>query len=88
MNTSRKVPNLKEENYLTVNEGLIVKVERSCNFGINQYYPDWVIYTELAGTNSSTGLMKMCFEVELEWVEDKLPLLKEIDVMRLCGVKK
>lgn len=55
---------------------------------MNEYYPDWLIYTDLAGTNSSAGIMKMCFEIKLDWVEDKLPLLKEIDVKRLSGYRQ
>ena len=30
----------------------------------------------------------MSFEIKLSWIEDKLPLLKEIDVNRLSGLKK
>lgn len=29
----------------------------------------------------------MCFEIKLDWVEDKIPLLKEVDVQRLSGGK-
>jgi hypothetical protein len=75
---------MQEGTYLTVNEGLLVKVDRKSNLGINQYYPDWVIYTELSGAGQS-GIMKMSFEIKLSWVEDKMPLLKEVDVKRLSG---
>ena len=30
----------------------------------------------------------MCFEIKLNWVEDKMPLLKDIDVQSLSGGKK
>lgn len=53
MNTSRRIPSMKEGTYITVNEGLMVKAERGCNFAIQDYYPDWVIYTELSGNSSS-----------------------------------
>ena len=29
----------------------------------------------------------MAFEIQLQWVEDKIPRLKEIDVNRLCGIE-
>ena len=57
-------------------------------FSINDYYPDWLIYTEISGTASgSNGIIKMSFEVELPWVEDKMPRLKEVDVKNLCGIQ-
>lgn len=55
MNTARRVPNLKEGTYLTVNEGSLVKADRSTSFGMQEYYPDWAIYTEISGTSSSSG---------------------------------
>jgi hypothetical protein len=30
----------------------------------------------------------MCFEIKLEWIESKMPMLKEVDVNRLSAIKK
>ena len=30
-------------------------------------------------------MMKMVSEISLSWVENKMPLLKDIDIRRLCG---
>ncbi len=61
MNTARRVPHhAKEGAYLTVHEGLMVKLDRSSVLSTNNEYPDWVIYTELSSTTSgATGLMKL-----------------------------
>ena len=29
--------------------------------------------------------MKMAFEIKLSWVEDKIPLLKEVDIKKMSG---
>lgn len=34
MNTSRRIPNMKEGTYLTVNEGTLVKADRTTSFAI------------------------------------------------------
>lgn len=75
MNTSRKVPSIKQSeaghSYLTVNEGMMLKVDRANSnlFTLLDYYPDWLIHTDLSGTASgASGLIKMAFEVELPWI--------------------
>jgi len=87
MNTSRRVPHhAKEGAYLTVHEGLMVKVDRTSVFSMFNEYPDWLIYTELSSTASgSSGLMKLASEITLQWVEDLIPRLKDINVKKLCG---
>jgi hypothetical protein len=72
MNTCRKVPSIKSSEaghqYLTVNEGLMLKIDRGNSnlFSLSDYYPDWLIHTDLSGTASgASGLIKMAFEVDL-----------------------
>lgn len=68
----------------------MVKIDRASSscFAINDYYPDWLIYTDIAGTGLSgqQGMIRMAFEINLEWVKDKMPRLKEIDVNSLCDI--
>ena len=62
MNSSRRVPSFNAASsndkgtasYLTVNEGIMVKIDRGNNncFSINDYYPDWLIYTDITGTSA------------------------------------
>jgi hypothetical protein len=42
-----------------------------------------------AGSSSGQqqGIMRMAFEIDLQWVQDKIPRLKDIDVNRLCGLE-
>lgn len=97
MNTCRKAGQLKAQEsgttYLTVNEGLLVKVDRSPQssvFALYDYYPDWLVYTDISGGGSvsgGNGLIRMALEVEIAWIEDKMQRLKEIEVEKLCGIK-
>ena len=74
-----------------MNEGFLVKLDRANNncFSIYDYYPDWLIYTEVTGSalSGGQGLIKMAFEIDLQWIEDKMSRLKEFDVNRLCGIE-
>ena len=65
----------------------MVKLDRSNNnvFTLYDYYPTWLVYTDITGTGMNQGLVKSAFEIDLEWVSDKMPRLKEIDVSMLCG---
>ena len=61
----------------------MLKIDRSNGniFSLSDYYPDWLIHTDLTGSASgASGIIKMGFEVELSWIEDKIPRLKEVDV--------
>lgn len=82
MNTARRIPHsLKEGTYLTVHEGLMVRIDRTSVFSYSQYFPDWLLYTDLtSAANGGTGLMKLVSEIKLSWVEDYMPRLKEINV--------
>lgn len=88
MNTARRVPHhSKEGAYLTVHEGLMVKLDRSSVLSTLNEHPDWLIYTELSSTMSgASGLMKLASELHLPWVEDLIPRLKEVNVKSLCGI--
>jgi len=56
---------------------------------IQSSYPDWLIYTELTSSGSSAaGMIKMASAIDLEWVEDLIPRLKEVNVKKLCGIKE
>ena len=69
----------------------MLKIDRANSnvFTMQDFYPDWLIYTDLSGMASgASGLIKMAFEVELPWIEDKMPRLKEVDVQRLSGIIK
>ena len=90
MNAARFVPGIKDGTYLTANEGILVRLDRQSVLAAFEQYPDWVIYTDLQGTgsSSSSGTMKMVSQIELQWIQDKMPLLKEIDVLSLCGIVK
>ena len=83
MNSCRKVPSGSEHSYITVNEGFLVKLDRGNSnvFALHDYYPDWLIYTDLSGSQGGqSGLIKMAFEIDLSWIKDKIPRLKDIDV--------
>ena len=86
MNAARKIPNsAREGTYLTVNEGVLLKTDRNTCFSIYEYYPDWLLYTDISGTANGQGLIKMGCTIKLDWIEKKMPLLKEIQVGKLCG---
>lgn len=55
----------------------MVKVDRgnSTVFSLLDYYPDWLIYTEIAGTAAGQGLIRLAFEVELPWIQELTPRL-------------
>jgi len=54
-------------------------------FSYAQYHPDWLIYTDAAGSGGR-GIIKLAFEIDIDWVNEKTPRLKDIDVNKLCGL--
>jgi hypothetical protein len=47
-------------------------------------YPDWVLYTELTGSDrSNKGTMRLATEIKVKWIEKKIPLLEKVDMERL-----
>lgn len=84
MNAARKINAQKEGTYLTANEKVIVKTDKLSVFDLYGTFPDWVLYTELAGTSSgSKGIMRLASEIKVKWIEKKLPLLEKVDLERL-----
>ena len=53
---------------MTVSEGLTVCLDRNI-FTMNDYYPDWLIYTDASGSLSGgKGIVKLAFELDIAWV--------------------
>jgi hypothetical protein len=44
-----------------------------------------LIYTDASGSGGR-GIIKLAFEIDIDWVKDKTPRLKDVDVKRLCGL--
>lgn len=65
-------------------DGLTVTLDRNV-FSLAHYQPDWLIYTDAAGSGGR-GIIKLAFEIDIDWVKDKTPRLKDVDVNRLCGL--
>ena len=84
MNSARKISGNSESQYLTADEQVIVKTDRWTCFELNDYHPDWLIYTELSGNASGNkGIIRLASEIKVKWVEKKLPLLQKVDMERL-----
>lgn len=77
MNTCRRT---NENTFLSVRDGTFAKICRES--ALKDCQNDYVIYTELSGAGeSSFGLMKMISVIDVKWVADLIPNLKDkIDV--------
>ena len=77
--------------YLTIAEASFVKVDRQSN--LKEQAHDYVVYTQLSGLaaatsqssgNSQMGIMRMVSAIDVDWVAELLPKLKDpVDVDRL-----
>ena len=84
MNAARKINAQKEGTYLTANDKIIVKVDRWSVFDLFTNYPEWIFYSELAGsTAGNKGIMRLSTEIKVKWIEKKIPLLDKVDMERL-----
>lgn len=73
--------------YLTVADGAFVKTDRDTMAVDSE---DYVIYTQLQGSGvsgvGSMGIMRMVSAIDVQWVADLIPLLKDpVDVQRLSN---
>mmetsp|Transcript_36525 Transcript_36525/g.35348 ORF Transcript_36525/g.35348 Transcript_36525/m.35348 type:complete len:118 (+) Transcript_36525:101-454(+) len=75
MNAARRISNLEDGKYLTVNESSLAQVDKNANMSLRSYFPDWICFTEISESGKK-GLIRMCFEIKLKWIQDQLPRLK------------
>ncbi len=88
MNTCRKVNDGKDgPQYITVNEGTLVKLDRDSN--LRDSNADYIVFTQLNGFGvEGVGSIRLGSEIEVDWVRDLIPRLKNpVDVKRLSGQK-
>ena len=84
MNVARKISSNSEGQYITADEQVMVKVDKWTCFEMNENYPDWILYTELAGSASGNkGIIRLASEIKVKWIEKKLPKLQQVDMKRL-----
>jgi hypothetical protein len=56
MNAARRVSNTDEGKYLTVNDGAMAIVDKKSNIALSNFYPDWIIYTEISENGNSNNM--------------------------------
>lgn len=60
MNACRKIPGAAEGiSYLTVNEGHMAQIDFNSSLAMHNYYPDWILYTEISGSTSGIFIINL-----------------------------
>lgn len=76
-----------------------MNVDPSSVFVLKDYYPEYVIFTELGGTTAGNlmiciiitivrGIMRIISEIEQDWVKPFITSMKEVNSLRLAGIQK
>ena len=88
MNSAKRMTNTTDSvSYLRISDGNAVTLDQHSAISIKSIKPDFVIYTELGGTNNK-AVMKQASAIELKWMNELLFLIKNVDVFRLRGKVK
>jgi HrpA-like RNA helicase len=88
MNTCRSMPNQKNEgSYISIKDGLHMRLDQNSALKIQGHIPDWLIFTEATGSSSSesTCIMRTASALNPHWIQEKLKLLKQVNIDQLCG---
>ena len=85
MKACRQLPNVGEGVYISIEEEHICKLDHMSNLSLCNYYPIWILYTEISGGRQGKGIIRLASEIKLSWIQDLLPLLKEVDFVKLSG---
>ena len=88
MNSARAVAYGQPGSYLAVKNGTLLHLDKDCAMSMLEYYPSWILYTQLGGASLLHGSMKEASKIKSEWIEDLVPRLKQADEASLLGGKK
>ena len=88
MNSARAVAYGQPGSYLAVRDGTLLHLDKDCAMSLLEYYPSWILYTQLGGASLLHGSMKEVSKIKSEWIEDLVPRLKRADEEMLTGGKK
>lgn len=88
MNSARAVAYGQPGSYLAVRDGTLLHLGKECAMSMLEYYPSWILYTQLGGASLLHGSMKEASKIKSEWIEDLVPRLKQADEEMLTGGKK
>jgi len=82
-NAARRVHTMSED-YLLISEGNMVNLDPSCAFSVLHTFPEYLIFSELAGNSAAKGLMRTATAVREDWIMPYTKLLKQIKAERLA----
>lgn len=74
-NGARRMHNISED-YILLSEGTTVALDPQSAISICQSYPEFLVFTELGGTNQARGTMRTCTAVEEGWIQPYSHLIK------------
>ena len=85
-NAARRLHNMTED-YILLSEGNIVNLDPLGAFTLKGHYPEYIIFTELAGHTSARGLMRTATAVNAEWIVPYVGQVKKIRADKLSQKK-
>ena len=80
-NAARKLHPTGEE-YMLLGSGTVVSLDPGSAFVSQNYFPDYIIFSELAGTGSVRGTMRTCSYSKEQWVSKYVQSLKQFRLER------
>ena len=83
-NAARRVHNMSED-YILLSEGNMVSLDPNCAFVIKNVYPEYLVFSELAGNSSARGMMRTATFVREEWIVPYVQQLKKIKHDRISS---
>ena len=57
----------------------VLSLGEQCAFALKEKYPEWLVFSEVAGLRSKRAVIRQASEVKFDWIEAKMPLLAEVN---------
>ena len=85
-NAARRLHNMTED-YILLSEGNIVNLDPLGAFTLKSHYPEYIVFTELAGHTAARGVMRTATAVKAEWIVPYVGQVKKIRADKLAQKK-
>lgn len=85
-NSARKIINKDGSYILVYPEGNVVDVDPQSVYVSTNFYPNFVIFTELGGTSILRGVIRLLSAVAAAWIKLYMKKTEDVDMFRLGGM--
>ena len=86
-NAARRLHTSAEE-YILLSEGNVVNLDPNCAFAVTEHFPEYIIFSELAGNSSARGLVRNAEAVQENWITPYIQKIKKIKLEKIINKEK